>query len=337
MSRWVDAGYRDAGWLKALRPVEWLYRRAVARRRQAYATGRKTVQRLPVPVIVVGNITLGGTGKSPLVAWLGRWLHERGWHPGIVSRGYGGRAPHYPFHVAIDSPVAHAGDEPLMLAQQSGLPVVVDPDRPRGARALIDIGCDIVIADDGLQHLALGRDIELVVVDGQRGVGNARCLPAGPLREPLSRLAEVDALVVNGEPSEALPRSGYGMQLRPSRWRHLLDGVCYPVEQRPFSSPVHALAGIGHPARFFATLEALGLEIEAHPLADHHRFGAADLVFGDDRPVVMTAKDAVKCRSFAHARCWVLDVEARPEPAFGDWLQRRLETLQSAKGEVCDG
>lgn len=341
MSRMVDAWYRDAAWLKLLRPLEWLYRNAVARRHRAYASGRKSVQRLPVPVIVVGNITLGGTGKSPLVAWLGRWLAGQGWRPGIVSRGYGGKAPHYPFQIGIDASVIEAGDEPLMLAQQTGLPVMVDPERPRGARSLIDAGCDIVIADDGLQHLALGRDIELVVVDGKRGFGNGRCLPAGPLREPLSRLDEVDATVVNGESEKTFHCSNdimsYQMQLRPAQWRHLVDGVCYPVDRQPFYSPVHALAGIGHPSRFFATLENLGIEVREHPLADHHRFSAEDLRFDDDLPVVMTAKDAVKCRPFAHEHCWVLDVEAWPESAFIDWLQTRLETLQPATREVSNG
>lgn len=336
MSLWVNAWYRDAGWLKALRPFESLYRAVVAARQRAYARGHKTVWRAPVPVIVVGNITLGGTGKSPLVAWLGRWLAEQGWQPGIVSRGYGGKAPHYPLHVGADTPVAQAGDEPLMLAQQTGLPVVVDPDRPRGARALLAAGCDMVIADDGLQHLALGRDIELVVVDGQRGFGNGRCLPAGPLREPLSRLAEVDAVISNGRPVESLPVPSHRMALQPVRWRRLVDGACYPAETLPFSGRVHALAGIGNPARFFATLATLGVDADTHPLADHHRFSADDLRFADGRPVVMTAKDAVKCQPFADVRCWVLDIEACPEPAFADWLRERIEALQTTR-EVNNG
>nr|WP_297459210.1 tetraacyldisaccharide 4'-kinase [uncultured Halomonas sp.] len=330
MSRWLAAGYRDASWLKALRPLEWLYRAVVKARRAAYSSGRKPVWRAPVPVIVVGNITLGGTGKSPLVAWLGRWLSEQGWRPGIVSRGYGGKAPRYPLGVGVDSPVTQSGDEPLMLAQQTGLPVVVDPDRPRGVRQLIAAGCDIVISDDGLQHYALGRDIELLVIDGERGFGNARCLPAGPLREPLSRLDDVDAVIVNGQPRHSLAVPGARMQLmqlQPVRWRRLTDGFCHPAHELPFTGHVHALAGIGHPQRFFATLAALGVAFEAHPLSDHHRFSAADLDFGDDRPVVMTAKDAVKCRPFADDRCWSLDVEACPEPAFADWLRDRLDAL----------
>ncbi|GAA5169628.1 MULTISPECIES: tetraacyldisaccharide 4'-kinase [Halomonadaceae] len=338
MSRLSEAWYRDAAWLQTLRPLAWLYRQVVGARQRAYAAGRKTRWRSPVPVIVVGNLTLGGTGKSPLVAWLARWLAEQGWQPGIVSRGYGGDAPRYPLYVNVDSDAAQSGDEPLMLAQQTGLAVVVDPDRPRGARKLIAAGCDIVIADDGLQHLALGRDIELVVVDGARGFGNGHCLPAGPLREPLERLRTVDAVIINGAPTVAgLPTGGYAMTLAPARWRHLTDGVCYPVEQLPFAGRVHALAGIGHPPRFFATLAALGVEHDAHPLPDHHRYSAGDLCFADNRPVVMTAKDAVKCRRFANQRCWALDVEARPEPAFVAWLRDRLETLQPATCEVTHG
>lgn len=341
MSRWLDAGYRDARWLRTLRPLERLYRAVVASRRRAYASGRRPVWHAPVPVIVVGNITLGGTGKSPLVAWLARWLAEQGWHPGIVSRGYGGKAARYPLRVDADTPVGEAGDEPVMLAQQVGLPVVVDPDRPRGARQLVAAGCDILIADDGLQHLPLGRDLELLVVDGGRGVGNGRCLPAGPLREPLARLDEVDAVIVNGALQQPLPVSGYHMQLHALRWRRLTDGIGHPVTAPPFSGRVHALAGIGHPQRFFATLEALGVTLDAHPFPDHHRFSAADLHFGDAQAVVMTAKDAVKCRPFADERCWVLDVEACPEPAFVDWLRGRLATLQRSRaplsGEVNDG
>lgn len=178
--RWLDAAYGGSPWLAPLFPLGSLYRYLMCRRARDYRRGRKPVWRAEVPVIVVGNITLGGTGKSPLVAWLGRWLVAQGYSPGIVTRGYGGTAPHYPLHVTPATDPAHSGDEPLMLVQQTGLPVIADPQRARGARALVEMGCDIVISDDGLQHLALGRDIELVVVDGSRGLGNQRCLPAGP-------------------------------------------------------------------------------------------------------------------------------------------------------------
>ncbi|TDO12604.1 MULTISPECIES: tetraacyldisaccharide 4'-kinase [Halomonas] len=326
---WLAAAYRGDSWLVALRPLEALYRLAVRRRAAAFAAGRRCVWQAPVPVIVVGNITLGGTGKSPLVAWLARFLVERGWSPGILSRGYGGRSERYPLLLDAETPVAACGDEPRMLADQTGLPVVVDPDRPRGARRLLAAGCDILIGDDGLQHLALGRDLELVVVDGRRGVGNGHCLPAGPLREPLARLEKVDAVVINGEMAFEAPSGAYGMLLEPSAWRRLADGARVPPSPQPFAGPVHAVAGIGHPARFFATLEALGVESIPHAFADHHRFTAADLAFADGRPVVMTAKDAVKCRELAPVDSWVLEVAARPDAAFIDWLQARLVSLST--------
>lgn len=318
--RWLAAAYRGDAWLAALRPLEAIYRMAVKRRALAYADGRKSVWQSPVPVIVVGNITLGGTGKSPLVAWLARFLAERGWRPGIVSRGYGGNSPRYPLAVTGHTPVASCGDEPLMLARQTGVPLVVDPDRPRGARALLDEGCDILISDDGLQHLALARHLELVVVDGARGLGNSRCLPAGPLREPAERLTSVAAVLVNGEAHTPLPVSAYTMHLSPTGWRHLASGERHPLAPSPFDGPVHGVAGIGHPARFFATLETLGLEVRRHAFADHHAFRATDLVFDDPWPVVMTAKDAVKCQDFAASHYWSLEIEAVPDDAFVDWL-----------------
>ncbi|MFY0992702.1 tetraacyldisaccharide 4'-kinase [Halomonas sp. C05BenzN] len=327
--RWLEAAYRGDAWLIALRPLEALYRRVVARRAAAYAAGRQPVWRAPVPVIVVGNITLGGTGKSPLVAWLGRRLLDRGWRPGIVSRGYGGRAAAYPLWVDGSTPVTECGDEPRMLFEQTGLPLVVDADRPRGAGRLLEAGCDILISDDGLQHHALGRDLELVVVDGRRGFGNGRCLPAGPLREPLSRLAGVDAVVINGEPAFVPPGGAHGMTLVPSGWRHLASGERYPVAPLPFSGPVHAVAGIGNPRRFLATLEALGVEATLHPFADHHGYRGGELDFGDGRPVVMTAKDAIKCHGLAPADSWVLEVEACPDDGFAAWLEARLETFRS--------
>ncbi|MFC0269383.1 tetraacyldisaccharide 4'-kinase [Kushneria aurantia] len=327
MRRLQNAWYSDARWPRLLTPLELLYKRAVHSRRDAFATSRRQVWHAPVPVIVVGNITVGGTGKSPLVAWLGRWLSERGWRPGIVARGYGGHAPRYPFYVDEHSDVGYAGDEPVMLAQQTRLPVVVDPDRPRAARKLVAAGCDILLSDDGLQHFALGRDIELVVVDGARGFGNGRCLPVGPLREPLSRLAEVDAVISNGDPQMPASASHYAMTTVPAAWRHLNDGVCYSIDQCPFSGRVHAMAGIGNPQRFFDTLTALGVDHQRHPLPDHYRFSAYDLRFTDNLPVVMTAKDAVKCRPFANERCWSLDIEARPEQALVDWLSKRLQAL----------
>ncbi|WP_347400996.1 tetraacyldisaccharide 4'-kinase [Halomonas sp. YLGW01] len=339
----MAAWYGDAAWLGLLRPLEALYRRQVTRRLVDFQSGKGSVHHPGVPVIVVGNLTLGGTGKSPLVAWLARHLAEQGYRPGILSRGYGGESEEYPLRVSEATPVEACGDEPLMLAAQTGVPVVVDPRRARGAERLLDEGCDILISDDGLQHLALGRDLELVVVDGQRGFGNGRCLPAGPLREPLSRLESVDALVVNGaEPDEVAGAEGAGqrftMTLKPVGWRRLTDDARLPLSPLPFARAVHGLAGIGNPPRFFATLEGLGLRVTPHPKPDHHRFTPEDLRFDDEAPVVMTAKDAVKCRGFADARCWALDVEAHPSAGFIEWFATQLDALtRVAQGEDNDG
>lgn len=330
--RWLEAAYRRrTGWLGLLTPLALLYRCVIKRRAKAYAAGRHEVWQAPVPVIVVGNLTLGGTGKSPLVAWLARFLADNGWHPGILSRGYGGKSSRYPLLVETDTSADACGDEPRMLADQCGVPVVVDPDRPRGGRLLIELGCDIVLSDDGLQHLALARSLELVVIDGYRGLGNGHCLPAGPLREPAERLNSVDAVIVNGELRHPLPVNAWQMSLQPAAWREPGQGghQRQPLWPLPFVPPVHAIAAIGRPARFFETLEALDIEIgTADGFADHHRFSADELSSDDGQPLVMTAKDAVKCQSLGLKNAWVLDVEAVPEPAFVAWFEQRLAELQ---------
>ncbi len=325
--RWLKAAYDDSQWLVPLYPLGTLYRYLMSRRDAQYSSGKKTVWQASVPVIVVGNITLGGTGKSPLVAWLSRWLVQRGYSPGIVTRGYGGKAVNYPLHVVATTDPAHSGDEPLMLAQQTGCPVVADPQRPRGAQALIEQGCDIIISDDGLQHLALGRDIELVVIDGARGLGNGRCLPAGPLRESPNRLSRVDAVIINGEQRHAVGVNGVPMVLAPQHWRHLHSQQRRALVPLPFTLPVHGIAGIGHPERFFNTLRTLGVDGDMHPLADHQRFDKQTFQFVDQRPVVMTAKDAVKCQALAPPDSWVLEVEATLPPEFEHWLAAKLSAL----------
>lgn len=332
--RWLDAAYRPrTGGLGLLVPLASLYRYAVRRRARAFHEGKREVRQAPVPVIVVGNLTLGGTGKSPLVAWLARFLTENGWRPGIVSRGYGGKSRRYPLRVDANTAATACGDEPRMLADQTGVPVVVDPDRARGVGLLVELGCNIVLSDDGLQHLAMARDLEIVVVDGQRGLGNGLCLPAGPLREPAERLNSVAAVIVNGESGHSLPVSAWHMSLKPVAWRALGDVAeqPQPLFPLPFSSPVHAVAAIGRPARFFETLRALGIDMaSATGFADHHDFSAADLVSDDGHALVMTAKDAVKCQSLALKNAWVLDVEAVPEPAFVAWLEQQIAEWQPA-------
>lgn len=332
--RWLEAAYQGSAWLAPLRPLGALYGRLMRRRNNAYRKGKRAVWKAPVIVIVVGNITLGGTGKSPIVAWLVRWLTAQGFTPGIVTRGYGGNAAHYPLSVTPDTNVEESGDEPLMLAQQTGVPVVADPQRARGARALIEAGCDVIVSDDGLQHLALGRDIELAVVDGARGLGNGRCLPAGPLREPAARLAQVDAVLVNGDSRQTLPGYMTPMRLVPKQWRQLASGEQYSLTPLPFTLPVDAVAGIGRPERFFDTLTTLGVTGNWHSFADHYQYDASALQFAQTdtpRPLLMTAKDAVKCRDIAPPDSWVLDVEAELPPEFEQWLADRLAMLSARR------
>jgi tetraacyldisaccharide 4'-kinase len=275
------------------------------------------------PVIVVGNITVGGTGKTPLVIWMARWLRAQGFRPGIVTRGYGGRPPAWPLAVTPTTNPAWCGDEPLLLARAAGCPVVADPERTRAADCLAEQhGVNVIVSDDGLQHYALARDIEIAVIDGTRRFGNGFCLPAGPLREPPWRLRDVDLAVVQGE-----ARSGeYGMQLAATGMRELKSGtVVAPDGFRGRS--VHAVAGIGHPTRFFDQLRRLGVDVVEHPFPDHHRFHAAELAFGDGKAVIMTAKDAVKCETFAQDDWWVLDVDARIDPRFPEALARLLKEI----------
>ncbi|MBI2381019.1 MAG: tetraacyldisaccharide 4'-kinase [Gammaproteobacteria bacterium] len=318
----VAAWYRGSRWLILLWPLAGLFWLLSTLRRALYRLGVFKTWRLPVPVIVVGNITLGGSGKTPVVLWLAEFLRNEGYRPGIVSRGYGGRAPEYPCLVTADSRPEAVGDEPLLLAMRSGVPVVVDPRRGRGAQHLVEaLGCDLVIADDGLQHHALGRDIELVVIDGERRLGNNWLFPAGPLRESPSRLRRVDAVICNG--GEA--RNGeWAMRLEASGWRSLPDGEAHELGSLT-GRAVHALAGIGNPERFFTLLRGLGAKVLPHAFPDHHAYTATDLEFPGSELVLMTEKDAVKCRRFAGARpMGYVPVIARFETDFAARLRQLL-------------
>ena len=328
----VNAWYKRASWLRLLAPLEWLFRCIVTLRRKMYKDGGLKIYRPPVPVIVVGNLTVGGSGKTPLVIAMAEQLKQWGYKPGVVSRGYGGRAPGYPFVVTVASRAEHSGDEPLLIARRTHCPVVVAPKRTDAARKLVDeFGCDVIVSDDGLQHYALARDIEIVVVDASRGFGNERCLPAGPLREPLARLLDVDFVVsTRTEHSKAeLPVPAFNMALLPDHFSRLNTGHGMPVRDFPREQTVHAVAGIGHPERFFTTLRDLGLSIEEHPFPDHHVFRAEDFLFEDSKPVVMTEKDAVKCQGLADDTMWSLAVSAELPPGFWQALATRLKTLQN--------
>jgi tetraacyldisaccharide 4'-kinase len=319
----------------ALYSLSLVYGAVTAARRAAYGHGTVKAVRIAVPVVVIGNVYVGGTGKTPLVLWLARFLRAHGRQPGIVSRGYGGRAA-APIEVTARSDPADVGDEPLLIARRSGCPVWIGRNRVAAAQALLAARpeCDVVISDDGLQHYRLARDVEIAVVDGERGLGNGLLLPAGPLREPASRLDSVDAVIVNrGTRESAFTPSARGsartfaMTLRGARFYNLTDPA-HEVGPEYFQGRrVHAIAGIGNPPRFFAHLEALGIAFEAHAFADHHAYRAADLHFGDADAVLMTEKDAVKCAAFARPVHWVLPVDADPDPAFGELVLRKLNTI----------
>lgn len=289
-------------------------------RRGLYRRGLLRSQRLPVPVIVVGNIFVGGTGKTPLVVWLCARLQALGRRPGIVLRGYGGQAEHWPQRVRPDSDPLLVGDEAVLLARRTGVPVAAGPARPAAAALLLEEGCDVIVSDDGLQHYALARDLEIAVIDAARGLGNGRCLPAGPLREPIRRLDTVDLVIANGGDSPLTP---YSFRLVPEPLRPLEPGQGVP----PDKGPVHAIAGIGNPTRFFEQLRALGFSPIEHAFPDHHRYRPEELAFDDDLPILMTEKDAVKVSGGAAGRGWMLPVRAELAPAACEALDALLARI----------
>jgi tetraacyldisaccharide 4'-kinase len=324
LGRLVDSWYRRSPWLLLLAPLSLLFRLAVLSRLLMYRTGLLASHRLPVPVIVVGNLAVGGTGKTPLVAWLAEHAVQAGRQPGIVARGYGGGAAHWPQQVRPDSDPAVVGDEAVLLAGKTGCPMAVGPDRVAAARALLEHShCDIILSDDGLQHYALQRDIEIAVIDGVRRFGNGLCLPAGPLREPVGRLACVDLVVVNGLGN----RGEYPMAMRLTRVRPLRGDETERELRSLHGTSVHAVAGIGNPGRFFAALRQAGLRVEEHAFPDHHMFVPENLQFNDDRPVVMTEKDAVKCRDLAVENCWFAPVTIDLPQEFADRVDELLAAI----------
>ncbi len=287
-------------------PLSLAYGALCGSRRLLYARRLLRAIRLPRPVIVVGNLTVGGTGKTPLVCWLAARLAERGFAPGIVTRGYGGSGRAVRLIQGGDDP-AVVGDEPILLARRTGVPVAVGRDRPAAAQLLVQAGCDVIVSDDGLQHYALARDCEIVVIDGDRRFGNGWLLPAGPLREPRTRLNAADIVVVNG--GRALLDGALSMRLEAKSAVALSGDRMTPLPAFA-GREVHAVAGIGHPERFFNTLRAHGIEVIGHPLPDHARLAPEDIDFPDLRPVLMTEKDAVKCSRSAHERHWYVPVSA---------------------------
>lgn len=322
-----------------LAPLGWLWCALARRRLLAYRRGQKVAQRLPVPVIVIGNITVGGTGKTPLTLWLAQRLLARGWHPAILSRGHGVRITGEPRRVILDSRADDVGDEPLMLKR--ALPeveVIVHPERFSAGLMAIELGVDIILLDDGLQHVQLARDLEICVLDvahGQnKGMGSGRCLPAGPLREPVQRLGEVDALVLHDGVSHGAERQ-WVMRLLPGAAVNLVDGSRRALADFA-GQECDAVAGIGHPERFFSMLRGLGLSIAAHDFADdHHMFTEDELCRFNARPLLMTAKDAVKCQPLAQAHQWrnhwVVPVETQLDQGFEKFIFSRLEDLRDGQ------
>lgn len=281
---------------------------------------------LPVAVVVVGNISVGGTGKTPLLCELAEKLSQRGKRVGIISRGYGGSYNGQPLWVQKTDEASLVGDEPLLIARLTQCPVVIAHDRLAAARFLIEhAALDIILSDDGLQHYALPRTVEIAVLDGKRGIGNGFCLPAGPLRESASRLKEVDFVVVNGATSHTFNSAQLVTQLIPEHWVNIGNGDMLPLEKLPESPCVHAVAGIGNPQRFFDTLRSLGLNIIEHTFPDHHVFTSMDIRFDDNFPIVMTEKDAVKCSRFAQHHCYALHVKM---PLTTQWLSQLITRIE---------
>ena len=306
-------------------------------RRNFYRNGILSSNKIPVPVIVVGNIAVGGAGKTPVTLWLAQYLKGKGMNPAIISRGYGGEATSSTVIVNEQSDPALVGDEPVLLALRSGCPVFVDADRVRGATSAMKQGADVILSDDGLQHYRLQRDIEITVVDGSRGFGNGWLLPAGPLREPVSRLATVDRVLVQQGKADDSRLANDSFSDRTTNFSlvgktlsKVADGSLLQLSELA-GKTVNAVAGIAHPERFFMYLEQQGIKVLRHPLGDHARLSDTDVRFDDDLDVVVTEKDAVKCMTFAHERLWYLPVDVVFEKGVDmQWLDALHDKLQSS-------
>lgn len=331
--RVIKAWHSSFSWTLLLWPVSLLFRFLAFFRRlvlRFYYQGKS----FSSPVVVVGNISVGGCGKTPLIIALANGLIDRGLTVGVVSRGYGASSDNYPLQVMLDSKASECGDEPLLIRQNLPLDkcmVVVDPDRYRGVEyALQNFSCDVVLCDDGLQHYRLHRDIEIAVIDGARGFGNRHCLPAGPLREPVSRLNAVDFVVVNGEHSlENTINVDEVFHIKPQHFRNLSSGEIVNLGDWSGPKTVFALAAIGNPQRFADTLESLGFEVILNSYDDHEVMTYSDLTFEEDYPVIITSKDAVKFTSIDLKHVWVLDVEAKISTNFVSDLMAAVDISQS--------
>ena len=316
----IDAWYNKSFWLYLLSPLTFIFSAAVRWRKNSYAKNPSKVWNSDVPIVVVGNITMGGTGKTPLVKHIASELKERGYNPGLVSRGYGGKFSGT-LEVNKETTFKQTGDEAQLLSKLQ-IPFFIDKDRSRAARTLQEkYDCDVIISDDGLQHYKMDRKVEIAVIDGVRRLGNGMAFPAGPLREPKGRLKEVDFIVNNGGPTEA---DEILMTLNPAKFVHLNSGKRYSVENWPMHKQVHAVAGVGNPNRFFDLLSRLGFEFDKSPFPDHHKYNKRDLYFLDHLPILMTEKDAAKCKHFNNSKIWYLSIEAKIESQFIDRLEEKI-------------
>ena len=314
--------YNNTGMTVILRPLAWLYCAIVFVRRLLYKLHIIKSSKLEVPVIVIGNLTVGGTGKTPVVIHVANLLKRSGYSPGIISRGYGGKAKTWPQQVRPDCDPVMVGDEAILIARRTGCPMAVGPDRAAtGAMLQKYSNCDIIISDDGLQHYALNRDVEVVVIDGQRRFGNGFCLPAGPLREPVSRKEKVDFVITNGIAGS----NEYSMEYRGNIAINLAD-ESRRIKLEEFSDGlVHVVAGVGNPERFFEQMRNKGINVAEHAFSDHHPFTIDELNFGDDLPILMTEKDAVKCYRFPSENMWYLPIEVYMDNDFDMQLLNLLE------------
>ena len=321
----VDSWYKKSLWLYLLFPFSAVISYLTSRRRRKFLKDTKNRFKSKIPLIVVGNLTIGGTGKTPLVKYIASELQKLGYKPGLVSRGYGGKFKET-LMVTDQTPVKQTGDEAQILSTLN-LPFYIDKNRIRALKALNDNhDCDIIISDDGLQHYQMNRDIEIVVIDGKRRFGNNLSFPAGPLRESKKRLDSVDFIVNNSGPTED---GEHLMNISPSKFIHLKSGKSYPVEEWPMHKQVHAVAGLGNPGRFFDLLARLGFDIVRHPFPDHHNFMSSELHYLDHLPIVMTEKDASKCKDFDNNRIWYLTIESDVSDKFIDELDAKIKSIHS--------
>lgn len=329
MYNWLHRVWYEGGrgyWL--LLPLAGLYWLILVSRRALYRSRILGSYRAAAPVVVVGNITAGGTGKTPVTVWLANQLRKRGFTPGVVSRGYGGRRSSASMRVDAASDAAEVGDEPVLIARRTGCPVVVDVNRARAAAMLVADGVNVIVADDGLQHYALARNYEICVIDGLRGLGNRLLLPAGPLREPVARLADVDQVLVNGAPvapseaSTAVEQNAIEFRLSAHEVQRVNGSLARPID-RFAGTTVHGVAAIGNPSRFFDLLRAHGMQVIEHAFPDHAVLRRQDLDFGDDFQVLMTEKDAVKLDRHIDDSVWFVPVELDMDPVLaGPWLEQ---------------